>query len=176
MKNRYTQLALFDNNEIWAPHFPSGVWDTAKNCKRGDGGLTPFYALGTKPSNLVCFFGCTDKWVYASVSNLHLCVCLCRSPLSDAGRVEDRGIDRALAWNRETVPGSQPASAVRLIDLHYFLRVKLEQEKVGRSGPYIDTGTHAAHTTKIVHIHICTHWLYSHSNLSDYVGTKSELR
>lgn len=44
------------------------------------------------------------------------------------------GIDRALARDRETVPGSQPASTVPLIDLHYLVRTKLEQERAGRAG------------------------------------------
>lgn len=48
------------------------------------------------------------------------------------------GIDRALARDRETVPGSQPAPTVPLIDLHYLVRTELERDSAGRAGrgPY----------------------------------------
>lgn len=73
------------------------------------------------------------------------------------------GIDRALARNRETVAGSEPASTVPLIDLHYLLRVKLEQEGGGRSGL-----KHTHRNTCCTPTHTRTHM---QSNLSDCVRT-----
>lgn len=46
------------------------------------------------------------------------------------------GIDRALARDRETVLGSEPASTVPLIDLHYLVRTELEWNSAGRGGAY----------------------------------------
>lgn len=144
-----------------------------KTVKGGDGGLTPSRALGTKQGNLVCFVGRAHEWV-----SVQVCVCMCVywTPLSDSGRVEHWGIDRALAWNRETVPGSQPASTVPLIDLHYLHRLELQQEGAGRSGPY--TQEHILYTLPqtSTHTHTCTHQLCSHTNLSESVETWNELR
>lgn len=65
-------------------------------------------------------------------------------------------IDRALARNRETLAGSEPASTTPLIDLHYLLRVKLEQGRGWAQWPkHTHRNTCCARPHPYAHTHTC---------------------